>query len=259
MASIFAPVLYLIIVVGGLGIFSSLYRKRSARTLSRTSPRTRNATRTVTLIQQTSPPAPDALLKAALVRRAMADVQRVIRLREDKPALQMLLQKGSVGDDFWASLLAAEKEIEAEVLEVMHEANSFVHGWGQFIFNSAGEMVQNEKTKKLLDELPKVRAEAESKYNVKKKKSAIESAPAAAKVKRPTTPAPPSVSTPSISTPVRSQTPVDPTPSNGGLSPPIGGADGESVASMSDGELISAPSTPGKSSKKSGKKGKKRK
>ena len=30
--SIWAPVLYLVIVVGGLGVFSSLYRKRRART-----------------------------------------------------------------------------------------------------------------------------------------------------------------------------------------------------------------------------------
>lgn len=108
----------------------------------------------------TNPPAPDALLKAALIQRACADIRRVIRLREDKPAAQALLQKGSIGDDLWNSILAAEKEMEAEILEVMHEANSFMNGWGQFIFNSAGEMVQNEKLRKLLEEYPKMRAEA---------------------------------------------------------------------------------------------------
>ena len=113
----------------------------------------------VTLLQQTSPPAPDALLKAALIRRAMTDVQRALRIREDKPALQNLLQKGSIGDDLWASLLAAEKELEAEVLDVMHEANSFMPGWGQFIFNTAGEMVQNERMKKIFDEIPQTKAE----------------------------------------------------------------------------------------------------
>ena len=40
------------------------------------------------------PAANEALLKAALVRRAMTDVSRVVRLREDKPAVQNLLQKG---------------------------------------------------------------------------------------------------------------------------------------------------------------------
>lgn len=108
----------------------------------------------------TDPPAPDAVLKAALIQRACADVRRVMRLREDKPAVQALLQKGSVGDELSAALNAAEKEVEAEILEVMHEANSFLHGWGQFIFNTAGEMVQNEKTRKLMEEYPRMRAEA---------------------------------------------------------------------------------------------------
>lgn len=114
----------------------------------------------VTLLQMTDPPAPDAVLKAALIQRACADVRRVMRLREDKPAVQALLQKGSVGDELSAALNAAEKEVEAEILEVMHEANSFLHGWGQFIFNTAGEMVQNEKTRKLMEEYPRMRAEA---------------------------------------------------------------------------------------------------
>ena len=112
----------------------------------------------MTLLQQTSPPTPDTLLKAALIRRAMVDVQRAVRIREDKPALQNLLQKGSVGDDLWQSLLAAE-ELETEVLEVMHEANSFMPNWGQFMFNMAGEMVHNEKMKKGFEDIPRIKAE----------------------------------------------------------------------------------------------------
>lgn len=68
-----------------------------------------------------------------------------MRIREDKPALQALLQKGSVGDDLWNSFLAAEKEMEAEIVEVMAEANSFVEGWGPAIFQTANEMIANEK------------------------------------------------------------------------------------------------------------------
>ncbi len=75
----------------------------------------------------------------------MTDVHRIIRLREDKPALQALLQKGSVGDDLWASLLAAEKELETEIMETAAEANTFVEGWGQLIFQTATEMIHNEK------------------------------------------------------------------------------------------------------------------
>ena len=106
------------------------------------------------------PPAPETLLKAALVRRAMTDVTRIIRLREDKPALQNLLQKGSIGDDLWNSLLAAEKELEAEILEVAAEANAYVEGWGSVIFQTATEMMHNEKMRSLVEQIPAIRAEA---------------------------------------------------------------------------------------------------
>jgi translocation protein SEC66 len=97
-------------------------------------------------------------LKAALVRRAIADVQRILRIREDKPALQNLLQKGSVGDDLWNSLLAAEKELEAEIVEVHAEANTFVEGWGQVLFQTASEMLANEKTRAIVEQMPLERA-----------------------------------------------------------------------------------------------------
>ena len=114
----------------------------------------------VSLLGKTDPPAPESLLKSALVRRAMTDVNRIIRLREDKPALQVLLQKGSIGDDLWNSLLAAEKEVEAELIEVASEANSYVEGWGQIIFQTASEMLANERMRAMLERVPAMRTEA---------------------------------------------------------------------------------------------------
>ena len=89
----------------------------------------------------------------------MHDVQRVMSIREDKPALQNLLQKGSIGDDLWNSLLAAEKELEAEILEVVGEANSFVEGWGGMIFQTANEMIANEKMRALFEQTAQAREE----------------------------------------------------------------------------------------------------
>lgn len=89
----------------------------------------------------------------------MADVQRVLRIREDKPALQALLQKGSIGDDLWNSLLAAEKELEFEIMEVIQEANSFVEGWGQVIFPTANEMLANEKMRAIFEQTEKLKAD----------------------------------------------------------------------------------------------------
>jgi translocation protein SEC66 len=89
----------------------------------------------------------------------MTDVTRVLRLREDKPALQNLLQKGSVGDDIWNSLLAAEKELEAEIVEVVAEANSFVEGWGSLIFQTAGEIIANEEIRSTFEKTAESRTE----------------------------------------------------------------------------------------------------
>lgn len=113
----------------------------------------------MTLLGRTDPPTNDALLKSALVRRAMTDVQRVIQIREDKPALQNLLQKGSVGEDVWNSLLAAERELEAEIMEVVAEANTFAEGWGSIIFQTANEMLANEKMRGLFEQTNQIRRE----------------------------------------------------------------------------------------------------
>lgn len=169
MASVLVPVLYIGIVISSLLIFSHFYRKRNAGKAPLASsgctrpnnllgklyapyfPSHPERDVYVTLLQQNDPPVHEALLKAALVRRAMTDVTRVVKLREDKPALQNLLQKGSIGDDLWNSLLQAEKELEAEIMEVVAEANTFVEGWGTVIFQTAGELIANEKMRSIFD------------------------------------------------------------------------------------------------------------
>jgi translocation protein SEC66 len=64
---------------------------------------------------------PDSLLKAALLRRAQANVQRVLEIRNTKPALAQLLQRGSIGDDLWQRFLRAEQEMEEEIRDVISE------------------------------------------------------------------------------------------------------------------------------------------
>ncbi|KAF9952448.1 translocation protein S66 [Mortierella alpina] len=107
----------------------------------------------IALLQQTEPEATDTQLTAALLRRAMEDVNRVLAMREDKQVLANLVKQGTVGDDIWAQFSIAEKEIEAEIMAVIEEANTFKEGWGQTILQTASEMVQHERTKKLQKEL----------------------------------------------------------------------------------------------------------
>jgi translocation protein SEC66 len=200
----------------------------------------------ITLLQS-DPPAPDSLLKAALVRRAVADVHRVLRLREDKPALQNLLQKGSVGEDLWNSLLAAEKELEAEITDVVAEANSFVEGWGTLIFPTANEIIANEKTRYAFDRTAETRAEfglytlgnvgrpcsrvgcLERKY--KKAKVVVAPAPTPTLTPPPTIPASPVAQLP------RPQTPLSAKSGDSLVPPPSAGAESAS----SDGEAHVSP------------------
>jgi len=120
-----------------------------------------------------------------------------------------------------------------------------VQGWGQLIFVSAGEMVQNEKMRAIYDTLPKEREKLEAKYGVKRKQPETPAKDASASSTASPTPAP--------STPGATDS----------LLPPALSNDADSTASTSDGELVSPPSpaTPSKvaTPKSPGKKGKKRK
>jgi translocation protein SEC66 len=102
----------------------------------------------------------------------MADVQRVVEIRNTKPALAQLLQRGSIGDDLWQRFLRAEQEMEEELRDVISEvymlikvlggnankwgekqANEFHENWGTFIFQSGNEMSQNFAIRKKVEEL----------------------------------------------------------------------------------------------------------
>jgi translocation protein SEC66 len=64
---------------------------------------------------------PDSVLKAALLRRAIEDLHRLVQIRSAKQACSQLLQRGSVGDDLWQRFQRAEKEMEEELRDVVTE------------------------------------------------------------------------------------------------------------------------------------------
>lgn len=143
------PLAYLSILVGSLATFSSLYRKRKAGKWSQVSgakvrPGLMLSAKSISLepwfgqhlqrdiylsllhlepdaSQEKSPAVPDSVLKAALLQRAAEDIRRILAIRSAKPALANLLARGSVGDDLWQRFLRAEKEIEAELRDVVEE------------------------------------------------------------------------------------------------------------------------------------------
>lgn len=170
------PIAYLFILVGSLSVFSNLYRKRqaaSAASLEPWFPQHLQRNVYLTLLHQDSPKIPDSILKAALLRRATEDIHRIVQIRNAKQALQVLLQRGSVGDDLWQRFQRAEKEIEEELRDVVQEANAFAPNWGQTIFQSASEMAQNTHIR---DRLAEINAKApEEKEWWEKRKATIQS------------------------------------------------------------------------------------
>lgn len=70
-----------------------------------------------------TPRVPDSVLKAALLRRAVEDLQRLMQVRTAKQACSSLLQRGSVGDDLWKRFQRAEKEMEEELRDVVTEVS----------------------------------------------------------------------------------------------------------------------------------------
>ena len=67
------------------------------------------------------------LEQIAVQRAALEDIRRIVQLRSAKPALQTLLQRGSVGEELWQRFLRAEKEMEEEVKDVVNEVNLYIH------------------------------------------------------------------------------------------------------------------------------------
>lgn len=120
-----------------------------------------------------APKVPDSVIRAALLRRAVEDIHRIIQIRTAKASCTSLLQRGSVGDDLWQRFQRAEKEMEEELRDVVMEvrravpqfpaaipikltvsqANALAPNWGQIIFQSANEILANSILKERLDEI----------------------------------------------------------------------------------------------------------
>lgn len=169
--SLLLPLGYLTILTISLFTFSHLYRARQAtraRSLLPWFPTHLTRDIYLTLLELQASPSttiPDSVLKAALLRRATADIHRVIALRAAKPALAQLLQRGSVGDELWARFTAAEQDMDAELRDVVAEANALApqQQWGQTLFQSAGECAHNELLRAKLAEMEAARkAEVEA-------------------------------------------------------------------------------------------------
>ena len=162
--SLLLPFAYLSILVGSMATFSHLYRQRQVNKKLRLAPyfpshTTRNVYLSLLHLQDNpDTKVPDSVLRAALLARACEDIRRIMEVRMRKPALAALLQRGVVGDEIFQRLTRAEQELELELKDVCAEANALSGSgpsspgtWGNYIFQSANEMVQNQMLREKVD------------------------------------------------------------------------------------------------------------
>lgn len=161
------PFAYVLVLGSALMTFSTIYRKRKAAESANLAPwfgphLQRNVYLSLLHLEDGSekgPKIPESVLRAALLRRAVEDIRRLIQIKSAKQACGSLLQRGSVGDDLWQRFQRAEKEMEEELRDVVTEANALAPNWGQSIFQSAHEMTANATMRSSIEE---ILAQAES-------------------------------------------------------------------------------------------------
>ncbi|OLN88762.1 Translocation protein sec66 [Colletotrichum chlorophyti] len=190
--SLVLPFAYLTVLGGVFMTFSTIYRKRKATQSANLAPwfgphLQRNIYLSILHLedegQEKAPKIPGTVVKAALLRRAVEDIHRLVQIRSAKQACSTLLQRGSVGDDLWQRFQRAEKEMEDELRDVVMEvsilslrtrpyptrprrhtmgdqcanvrvqANALAPNWGQSIFQSANEIAANTLVRNRLEEV----------------------------------------------------------------------------------------------------------
>lgn len=234
--SIFVPIGYVATLVVSMLIFSRIYRRRSALNMAKSYspwfPEGHEARDIYQTLVAADPAIPEEVLKAALLNRAMTDVRRIMRMRDDKQALGTLLQKGSIGDETMARFTLAEKELEAEILDVVSEANTFREGWGQLIFPTASEMVAHLKHKEIYYDIQRQRAAEEQKLKEQGKS-----------IPKPTVELPPLVTPPGTKIEIAGGPggPPDvggPGPNGSGISLPMTGSGPDARVTLPNGQQI---------------------
>ncbi|KAK0628432.1 Sec62/63 complex, subunit Sec66 [Bombardia bombarda] len=174
------PFAYVLVLGGTFMTFSTIYRKRKAMESANLAPwfpphLQRNVYLSLLHLEpehgsEKSPKVPDSIIRAALLRRAVEDIHRIIQVRTAKAACSSLLQRGSVGDDLWQRFQRAEKEMEEELRDVVMEANALVPNWGQTIFQSANEIAANTSLRERVNEI-RAQTEAEKEWWEKQRTS----------------------------------------------------------------------------------------
>lgn len=175
--SIFVPLAYIVTLFASLALFSKVYRARTQKRRAKLQTLLSDAAdgqvdraiyQALSDIQgesfdapanDTAWTVPKATLQAALLARAVSTLKTMGKLRQDKQALQTLLERGSVGDDSAAMLETKENDTRNEAFEISREAGRFHPSWSKLIFENANQIAINLAFRDVLLNISKQREE----------------------------------------------------------------------------------------------------
>ncbi|KAJ1919410.1 translocation protein Sec66 [Mycoemilia scoparia] len=144
------------------GTFVHYYHKRKAIALSKIEAwypehKERDLYYDLQALRESNPEAvSDGAIKAALLRRAMTDVIRALEIQTNKQPLASLVKSGAIADDLLHQFSAAETDLEAEMLDIVQEAEAIQPGWSAIILRVAAEMVGNLRQRELREEMSRI-------------------------------------------------------------------------------------------------------
>ncbi|KAI7861058.1 Sec62/63 complex, subunit Sec66 [Circinella umbellata] len=169
MDSLALPALYLGGCIAAMSVFSFVYRRVTGIKTVEPWFSENNEKEQYIILLNAEKPVPEHHLRAALLRRAMEAVRRLVHIQQEKPALQQLMRMGSIGDDLWRDFSVAEQQTMMELQEISQEANTYKSNWGQTIFSTAAQMLEHEKQKVLQKEMKAVKEAEEKRKEIQEK------------------------------------------------------------------------------------------
>eukprot|EP00397_Hematodinium_sp_SG-2012_P042223 GEMP01046660.1.p1 GENE.GEMP01046660.1~~GEMP01046660.1.p1 ORF type:complete len:270 (+),score=58.82 GEMP01046660.1:129-938(+) len=101
------------------------------------------------------------VLMIALRKRMHRNIQCRFQIEQDKPGQHKLWKHKLVSEEFWESLITAEKELSAEIEECMLEGDELRPNWRETLFNESLDIWRAERHRQMTLERQKEQAEEE--------------------------------------------------------------------------------------------------
>ncbi len=117
--TIFAPVLYLAGLTGLFLLFTRLRRKPDAITPYFAPHVPKSEHDELAELFGLSNQRHRRILEIALMRRAIEDIKRAVRIQEEKPSVQNMVSQGIVGEGLLVRIRQAEAELNVEMVQVL--------------------------------------------------------------------------------------------------------------------------------------------